>query len=498
MKNRIKGWSDIFKFTYIQGMKTKSAIITNIILCVIALVSMPVMTIIEGKASDKPKTKTTIEQVKVIDNTGLDIVDDLELLKNEDLYGEDESKLYVNLEYKSADINYEELDEDSDKKDIYTFEENEKNAVYLEMTGVEDSIYLSVVYDGKSNVKSEDAEAFKTFVENNFDKVLINKYGVDEDNLKIMDCEVVTNVKKAEVTNNSESGISGDSTENTKDESVNGSADEGNTDKKDEKEGKDYSYPIIYGLLMITMFILAFGGERIAMSIATEKTSKVMEYLMTSVKPMAVVVGKILSSLAIIFTQIIFIGISFIVSSVINKMLNGGKIIPDMLVNIIKSKTLSSANPGTILLGVLILVGGFIFYALIAALAGASVSKIDELADGVKLFTFTLLIGAYIGIFIVSSDMYEKSNALIYAAELFPITSLFITPGTVITGYTGVVMGIASLAVMIIGIIMLVIFVSNVYESMIYYNGQTLKLKDIINISKETKRSNSKKTEKEE
>ena len=363
------------------------------------------------------------------------------------------------------------------------------------MTGVEDSIYLSVVYDGKTNVKSEDAEAFKTFVENNFDKVLIKKYGVDEDTLKIMDCEVVTNVKKAEVTNNSESVISGDSAENTKDESVNGSEAEGNAD---EKEGKDYSYPIIYGLLMITMFILAFGGERIAMSIATEKTSKVMEYLMTSVKPMAVVVGKILSSLAIIFTQVILIGISFIVSSVINKMLNGGKIIPDMLVNIIKSKTLSSANPGTILLGVLILVGGFIFYALIAALAGASVSKLDELADGIKLFTFTLLIGAYIGIFIVSSDMYEKSNALIYAAELFPITSLFITPGTVITGYTGVVMGIASLAVMIIGIIMLVLFVSNVYESMIYYNGQTLKLKDIINISKETKRSNSKKTEKEE
>lgn len=495
MKNKIKGWSDIFKFTYIQGMKTKSAIITNIILCVIALVSMPVMTIIEGKDSDKPKTKTTIEQVKVIDNTGLNIIDDLELLKSEDLYGEDESKLYVDLEYKLAEINYEELDEDSDIKDIYIFEEDEKNAVYLEMTGVEDSIYLSVVYDGKSNVKSEDAEDFKIFVENNFDKVLIKKYGVDEDTLKIMDCEVVTNVKKAEVTNNSESVISGESAENTKDESVNGSEAEGNAD---EKEGKDYSYPIIYGLLMITMFILAFGGERIAMSIATEKTSKVMEYLMTSVKPMAVVVGKILSSLAIIFTQVILIGISFIVSSVINKMLNGGKIIPDMLVNIIKSKTLSSANPGTILLGVLILVGGFIFYALIAALAGASVSKLDELADGVKLFTFTLLIGAYIGIFIVSSDMYEKSNALIYAAELFPITSLFITPGTVITGYTGVVMGIASLVVMIIGIILLTLFVSNVYESMIYYNGQTLKLKDIINISKETKRSNSKKTEKEE
>ena len=495
MKNKIKGWSDIFKFTYIQGMKTKSAIITNIILCVIALVSMPVMTIIEGKDSDKPKTKTTIEQVKVIDNTGLNIIDDLELLKSEDLYGVDESKLYVNLEYKSAEINYEELDENSDKKDIYTFEEDEKNAVYLEMTGVEDSIYLSVVYDGKTNVKSEDAEAFKTFVENNYEKVLKKKNVVDEDTLKIMDCVVVTNVKKAEVTNNSESVISGDSAENTKDEPVNGSEAEGNAD---EKEGKDYSYPIIYGLLMITMFILAFGGERIAMSIATEKTSKVMEYLMTSVKPMAVVVGKILSSLAIIFTQVILIGISFIVSTVINKMLNGGKIIPDMLVNIIKSKTLSSANPGTILLGVLILVGGFIFYALIAALAGASVSKLDELADGVKLFTFTLLIGAYIGIFIVSSDMYEKSNALIYAAELFPITSLFITPGTVITGYTGVVMGIASLAVMIIGIIMLVLFVSNVYESMIYYNGQTLKLKDIINISKETKRSNSKKTEKEE
>ena len=83
--------------------------------------------------------------------------------------------------------------------------------------------------------------------------------------------------------------------------------------------------------------------------------------------------------------------------------------------------------------------------------------------------------------------MYEKTSVVKYATMLVPLTSVFLAPGALLTGYLSAGLGVLALLIMIISNVLLVRFVADVYESMIYYNGTHLKLKDIIGISKQSR-----------
>ena len=54
MKNskssKFTGCGNVFKFTYIQSMKSKATLITMAIFCIIALVSFPVMSLFDAVA----------------------------------------------------------------------------------------------------------------------------------------------------------------------------------------------------------------------------------------------------------------------------------------------------------------------------------------------------------------------------------------------------------------------------------------------------------------
>ena len=97
--------------------------------------------------------------------------------------------------------------------------------------------------------------------------------------------------------------------------------------------------------------------------------------------------------------------------------------------------------------------------------------------------------------YIVIGRNYVSGNVVAMVAEILPITALFITPAAMITGYVSLSTGLISLGILVVSIYILMNFVANIYESMVYYNGKPLKIKEIINISK-MKKSNKKRGEK--
>lgn len=480
MKNSIKGWKDIFSFTFIQGIKAKSIIISTAIMCVIIIAGVPIASLISSKSEIK---KTSIEEVCIADMTGIKIAKDFDILKN--VKNDDETEnMYSEIKYTELDSQKLNIDENTGLKDIYKFDKDSKK-VYLQITYLEDSFDIEVIYDGKGKLESEDVNNYSDFVRDNFQKILMKNMSVAD-----KDIEIVNSVNTINYCN-----IDSVKDENNNtDVSSNESDDKLNSDKlKDDNfssnaDGKHSTgkYNILYTMMMATLFILTFCGERIAMSIITEKSSKVMEYLMTSIKPMAIVVGKVLANLLIIGVQVGLIAISFITAIVVNTSITGEKL-PESLRNMLSRSNFDSANVLTILVSVLMLIGGLVLFSLIAALAGASVSKMEEMSEGVKMFTFVLVIGAYIALFVLSSNMYEKTSVVKYATMLVPLTSVFLAPGALLTGYLSAGLGVLALLIMIISNVLLVRFVADVYESMIYYNGTHLKLKDIIGISKQSR-----------
>lgn len=480
MKNSIKGWKDIFSFTFIQGIKAKSIIISTAIMCVIIIAGVPIASLISSKSEIK---KTSIEEVCIADMTGLKIAKDFDILKN--VKNDDETEnMYSKIKYSELDSQKLNIDENTGLKDIYKFDKDSKK-VYLQITYLEDSFDIEVIYDGKGKLESEDVNNYSDFVRDNFQKILMKNMSVADKDIEIVNS--VNTINYCNIDSVKDENNNTDVSSNESDDKLNSDKlkDDNSSSNADGKHSTG-KYNILYTMLMATLFILTFCGERIAMSIITEKSSKVMEYLMTSIKPMAIVVGKVLANLLIIGVQVGLIAISFITAIVVNTSITGEKL-PESLRNMLSRSNFDSANVLTILVSVLMLIGGLVLFSLIAALAGASVSKMEEMSEGVKMFTFVLVIGAYIALFVLSSNMYEKTSVVKYATMLVPLTSVFLAPGALLTGYLSAGLGVLALLIMIISNVLLVRFVADVYESMIYYNGTHLKLKDIIGISKQSR-----------
>lgn len=469
MKNNLTGWKSIFQFTLVQNLKSKSIKITTLIMCLIAMAVLPVVTLIDGEEGEA-KEATSIKKVYVVDNSGWNLTEDFSVLKADTYYESDEAKLYTDIEYidrteavltKAAEymLNNQELD----FKEVYTFDK-EDSGIYLEINYIDGKISISLMYSKDTKVSESDVEAYNGFVQEHFEDVLLSSQKISQEALDIIhSCQEVEFYDEL----NPDAVPEPDS----------------------EEENKRDAYWLVYGIAMVILFMLAFGGERIAMSIIVEKSSKIMEYLMTSVKPMAVVVGKVLASLLLLFIQFTAIFVSLGISVVIAGFLNseGTFHMPSVVSGLFKSGSLSTVTPVNVILALLILIAGFLLYGMLAALAGAAVSKMEEISEGVKIYSFIMIIGAYLSIFVISSGSYTGDSFVKYLACFLPISAPFIAPGTLLSAHLSVVYGVIVLGILLISLVLLTKFVAGVYESMIYYNGTALKIKDIIQISKQNR-----------
>ena len=145
-----------------------------------------------------------------------------------------------------------------------------------------------------------------------------------------------------------------------------------------------------------------------------------------------------------------------------------------MLESVIGTQTIGNISVAGCIVSIFIFIMGFLLFGLIAGLAGAAVSKIENIGEGMKLYSILLIVCAYAALFI---PMFGEKNVFL---ELFPLTSIFMLPGELIFG--GVKWWIVIVAVILLALSVLVMlaFVAGVYENMIFYNGETLKVREII------------------
>ena len=122
-------------------------------------------------------------------------------------------------------------------------------------------------------------------------------------------------------------------------------------------------------------------------------------------------------------------------------------------------------------------------FGFLAGIAGATVSKVEEMAEGLKIFTFAMIIGAYVVIAYMSSATAGADwGAFTNFVYLFPLCAPFIVPSSLLLGKMSIGLGLLSGAILIVMIALLMIFVATVYEYLIYYNGSPMKLKELIKI----------------
>lgn len=422
-KKEYSGLVKVFTFSFSQNLKSKMNIVITCILCMIAILSIPVMNLIVGYDKGEESQKTDIENVLLRDETGIGMLEGFQRIDN---------KKYASIHYQEDDRSIDEVKEIDGKNDVYL------NLSYDAASGF--SLFL--IYDTQEKVSEDMAEEYLTYIEEHFREIAADATNIEKDTLTYLKKEVGTQIQMI-------------------------------GEKKQGDSAIGYSN-FTMAMVCIITFVLALSGESIATSIATEKSTRVIEYLMVTIRPMALIIGKILASMSVVLLQLISTGICFGFSQLIFGNSSSQKIISDYL----SSEMIKGISGVNIVSAIVIFFEGFLLFGLFAGLSGAAVSRIENIGEGMKLYSIILLIGAYISMFL---PMTGKRYTFFC---IFPITAPFYTPTYLLIGNVTPFITIFTMLVLACCILLLLKFVAMVYENMIFYNGQTLGLKEMIHLAR--------------
>ncbi len=435
MKNKLTGWKDIFRFTLIQTLKSKAFIVSFVILIVLALAASPVINMINKEGEN---SSYTINKLYVSDETGI-----FDTKKTSDVLAEEGWSTTV----KAVPVLAEDSEEYTDQ--ILQLAENEKESALLLIRCAEGgpvSLYLEYPESGK--IENKEAKAFTQVLSGYFERARFAAQGITDSQQELLAAEVITNVLQTNADGDVEAA----------DTSI-----------------SSFEYWFLYALLFIIMMICMMSGSQVATAIVTEKSSKVVEYLLTSVRPLAIIVGKVLAMLCVVLTEVGGLLVAFVISNQLSGQQNG----ENMLAKLVSPEVLSALNPLNIIICFVFIGLGLVFYATLAGLAGATVSRMEEAGEGLILFSFSVLVGVYVGMGAAGSLLGSGDNAFALFAMLFPLSSPFLMPGAVLIGKAELWVVAAAFAILLVLLILLFAFVARVYEALIVYNGNRVGIRQL-------------------
>lgn len=450
-KSNFTGWKDVFRFAFVQDMKHKGTIIFTAILFAIAALALPIVSLINS--DEKKVEKSPIKKVYFLNESGIDIVGALDI---------------VNKDTKFDEIVYEEVTDMKKTEEKLDSDDESEKAVLMKLSlNAEEGCYnMQFEYSEKGKLDEEDINEFSTVINEKFPKIMSLTLGVTDEQMDFVNMQVITEVVD----------YTGEITDESEDD----------TNMLD-----DMQYGLLLGIISVMAFVVSITGSSVATAIITEKSSKIIEFLLTSIKPMAIIIGKVFATICVVLVEILAGIVGFLVSFVIDSKVRGITIqesAKEAIGNFLSIDALSNVSVINIIMGIVAICLGLMLYGMMAGLVGATVSKIEESAEGLKAFNFAMIIGAYITIGVAMAGMTGGlSDIVIRIVCLFPLSAPFALPGFTLIGMIDIVSILIAIAIMLVCIVLFTIFTANVYEEIIYHNGEPLKIKDIVRIYKNNK-----------
>lgn len=221
-------------------------------------------------------------------------------------------------------------------------------------------------------------------------------------------------------------------------------------------------------LIILVFFAVYFYGYGVSMSVATEKTSRVMETLIVSAKPSRILIGKCLGMGAVGLSQFILM-IAF--GSICYKFF-----LPDGFTVFGMELTLSAFTLKSALFTFIYFLLGYILYSMLNAVSGAFVSKIEDLNSAMMPVMMIALLSFYMGYF---SMMTNGSTVLQKITMYVPFSSPFIMPFILLNRDLSDFDLIISLLALVIAIVIVTILSIKIYTASVLRYGKRVRLKDL-------------------
>lgn len=177
---------------------------------------------------------------------------------------------------------------------------------------------------------------------------------------------------------------------------------------KDQMQNYWYTYIMIFALYMVILLY----GQMVATNVATEKSSRAMEVLITSAKPVNMMFGKVLASCFAGLTQLVVVfGSAFLCFNLNKSYWDAGGVVTAMF-----------DIPIELLLYMLVFfVLGFLIYAFLYGAIGSTASKLEDINTSVQPVTMLYIVAFIIVMFSLASNTVD--TVLMKVCSFIPFTS---------------------------------------------------------------------------
>lgn len=398
----------VIKFTMKDMVKRKSFIISTLIILVLIVIGFNVPNIIKSIKGEDSEDKLLI-----VDNENI-FEGNLELLKEADL----------GYEIEVGTASFEEI-----KEKI----ENEEIAKAIIVEKQDNNVKIRYIVEN-TNFMDEVPETIVSAINSLYTNIQISKLGLTEE--------------LQSITPNFEFSL----------------------EQTDEKEASGNLFTMM-AMSIVLFYAIYFCAYQVSSSITTEKTSKIMETLVTSTSPRTIVLGKTLGIGIVGLLQMILI--------VGTALLSAKAFLEPELLDAVLDMSNITAYLGIITIIYFIL--GYFTYALLYALTGSTVSKPEDIQSANSPVAILAVVGFYLSYF----TMINPTSELNVFASLFPISSPFCMPFRIMMGLASGTDVAISIAILLVTILVIAKVAIKIYSNAILNYGTKMSLKDIIKIYKD-------------
>lgn len=230
----------------------------------------------------------------------------------------------------------------------------------------------------------------------------------------------------------------------------------------------------VYAMMLLSLvlfYAIYFCAYQVSSSITTEKTSKIIETLVTSTSPKTIVLGKTLGiGIVGLLQMILLVGTALISAKTFLE--------PGILDSIID---VSKITPYLGIITIIYFIFGYFEYALLYALTGSTVSKPEDIQSANGPVAILAVIGFYLSYF----TMMNSASELNVFASMFPISSPFCMPFRIMMGLAKPTDVIISIVILLITGIIIAKIAIKIYSNAILNYGTKMSFNDIVKMYKD-------------
>ena len=452
-RNPLAGTGKVYGFTLKQTMLSKGWLGSTIAIAALLLIGIPLLLFAVssiGSKADESDDETEIRTVLVVDETEGEA--DYTALKMDESEPE-----YISCASMDAAIG-----ETAEKNDCVILRITDSDGTYVA------TVYLPQI----TEISRSKASKLGTLVEERFRVILMQKAEITPEGAALLSMPVQTDT--AAIGENAEA-----------------------ESEDQDMVGELISFMIPYLMLLLVYMMVVLYGQSMANSVLLEKTSKLMETILTAVHPVALMSGKLLATATAAVLQLL-IWLFSLIGGMIGGAFFALRMVPDTnntTVQAIEQVTdtfVSFSIPG-VLMSLLILALGFLLYLSLSAVSGALASKAEDLNKTNIIFVMVLLGSLLLCISSPSQleqgastgEMSFISDAM--WLKFFPFTSILVVPGGLIMRKISLMLGWASIGILAATVILFVVIAAVIYKMLVLYRGEPPKIKQLLAMLKENK-----------